>query len=80
MDGVVMALHNRRMKCINCESTLISKNGHRRGKQCFICRECGRQFLDDYDTLGYRDEIKQRCLELYVNGMGFRAIERTKEC
>ena len=70
------ALHNRGMKCIHCASTSISKNGHRRGKQCFICRTCGRQFLEDYDTLGYRDDIKQHCLELYVNGMGFRAIER----
>lgn len=26
--------------------------------------------------MGYQDAIKQHCLEIYVNGMGFRAIER----
>lgn len=37
---------------------------------------CGRQFIEAYDQKGYRDEIKRKCLEMYVNGMGFRAIER----
>lgn len=65
------------MKCIQCASTLISKNGYRRGKQCarYICRDCGRQFLEVYDTLGDQDSIKEHCLTLYVNGMGFRAID-----
>jgi transposase-like protein len=27
---------------------------------------------------GYSDDIKRECLELYLNGMGFRAIERVK--
>ncbi|MBD2615308.1 IS1 family transposase [Nostoc punctiforme FACHB-252] len=64
------------MKCPNCEATKISKNGHRRGKQSYICRHCGRQFLESYNTLGYRDSIKKYCLELYFKGMSFRAIER----
>jgi transposase-like protein len=71
-----MALHNGRMKCIHCASSLISKNGHRRGKQCYICRDCGRQFLEIYDSIGYRDSIKEHCLTLDVNKMGVCAIER----
>jgi len=71
-----MALHNARMKCINCASTLVSKNGHRRGKQSYICGSCGRQFLESYDPKGYPNSIKEHCLTLYVNGMGFRGIER----
>lgn len=44
-----------------------------------ICVNCGRQFIDVYSQpLGYSDEIKQECLRSYVNGMGFRAIERAK--
>ena len=27
---------------------------------------------------GYSDDIKRECIELYLNGMGFRAIERVK--
>lgn len=64
------------MKCIHCASNLVSKNGRRRGKQCYICRGCGRQFLECYEALGYQDSIKEHCLTLYVNGLGFRAIER----
>lgn len=30
-----------------------------------------------YSVKGYLDEVKQHCLTLYVNGMGFRAIERS---
>ena len=27
---------------------------------------------------GYSDEVKRDCLKMYVNGMGFRGIERVK--
>lgn len=67
------------MQCPECKSTHIRKNGHRRGKQNHICVDCGRQFIDDYTSLrGYSDEVKRECLKMYVNGMGFRAIERVK--
>lgn len=67
------------MHCPYCESTVIGKNGKRRGKQNHICVTCGRQFIDVYSPpKGYSDEIKVECLKAYVNGEGFRAIERTK--
>ncbi len=66
------------MHCPYCQSTEIRKNGKRKNKQNHICIRCGRQFIDVYDPAkGYSDEIKQQCLKLYVNGMGFRAIERS---
>jgi AcrR family transcriptional regulator len=34
------------MKCRHCESLELSKNGYRRGKQCYLCKHCGRQFLE----------------------------------
>ena len=41
--------------------------------------QCKRQFIDDYQThKGYPEEVKRECLKMYVNGMGFRAIERVK--
>ena len=64
------------MNCPYCTSNLIRKNGHRRGKQNYICTACSRQFIESYSKRGYNDEIKQQCLTMYVNGMGFRAIER----
>jgi hypothetical protein len=41
----------------------------------YICRDCGGQFVESYSPKGYSDEIKERCLLMYVNGNGFRAIE-----
>ncbi len=45
----------------------------------YICVKCGRQFIDSYEPKGYSEEIKRECLEMYVNGSGFRAIERVKK-
>jgi transposase-like protein len=65
------------MQCRYCGSTEVRKNGKRRGKQNHICSACGRQFIEGYDPpKGYSEEIKQDCLMRYVNGMGFRGIER----
>lgn len=33
------------MKCPHCQSQQLSRNGYRRGKQCYICKECGKQFV-----------------------------------
>jgi insertion element IS1 protein InsB len=64
------------MQCPECGSHHIHKNGHRRGKQNHICVDCGRQFIDCYSPRGYRHWFKRLCLRMYVNGMGFRGIER----
>lgn len=44
-----------------------------------ICVISGHQFIDSYENLGYSEEIRSECLEMYVNGSGFRAIERVKK-
>ena len=65
------------MQCPECGSNHIRKNGKMRGKQNHICVECRRQFIDVYSApKGYSDETKAQCLKMYVNGMGFRGIER----
>ncbi|BAZ24157.1 TetR family transcriptional regulator protein [Kalymmatonema gypsitolerans NIES-4073] len=72
-------LHNQVMivmKCPHCDGERISKNGHRHGKQRYICKDCGKQFPEAYSLQGYGDEVKQQCLELYRDGVGFREIER----
>jgi transposase-like protein len=60
------------------KSSHVNKNGHKRGKQNYICLDCGRQFIDCYQLRAYAPAIKRECLSMYVNGMGFRAIERIK--
>jgi hypothetical protein len=33
------------MICPRCSSQHFSRNGSRRGKQCYLCKDCGRQFV-----------------------------------
>jgi AcrR family transcriptional regulator len=33
------------MVCPHCQSDQLSKNGYRRGKQCYLCKDCGKQFV-----------------------------------
>ena len=65
------------MQCPDCQSTHISKNGIRRSKQNYKCKNCGRQFVENPQTdRGYSDDVRRICLRMYVNGSGFRAIQR----
>lgn len=67
------------MQCPECKLTHINKNGKNKGKQNYICVDCQRQFIDCYQThKGYPDSVRRECLTMYVNGMGFRGIERVK--
>ena len=72
----LLALHNDMMICPHCQSDRVAKNGHHQDKQRYVCRACGRQFVDRYTVRGYPPEIKQRCLDLHQQGMSFREIER----
>jgi len=36
------------MKCPECQSIHVNKNGQKKGKQNYICVGCGRQFIDCY--------------------------------
>ncbi|BAC88218.1 transposase [Gloeobacter violaceus] len=65
------------MKCPACQSDNFSKNGHRRGVQYYICKDCCKQFLEYYTPQGYPEKVKRNCLTMYLNGMDFRGIERT---
>ncbi len=71
-----IALKEMPINCPKCGSNQIRKNGHRRGKQNHQCKNCGRQFIDCYSEVGYPKEVKENCLTMYVNGNGFRGIER----
>ncbi|WP_017326620.1 TetR family transcriptional regulator [Synechococcus sp. PCC 7336] len=33
------------MICPHCQSSEVTKNGHRRGKQCYLCKSCRKQFV-----------------------------------
>lgn len=64
------------MKCPHCGSQQIRKNGHRRSKQNYRCKQCDRQFVEFYSPRGYSDDVKQICLRMRRLGVGLREIER----
>lgn len=64
------------LKCPQCESEQINKNGHRRGKQNYRCKTCDRQFIETYTPRGYSEEIKRLCLEMYQRGLKLRQVEQ----
>ncbi len=76
--GVARRRHRYAMSkvCINSYPLILAKN---LVNLHYICVQCGRQFIDFYELQGYSEEIKRECLEMYVNGSGFPAIERVKK-
>jgi AcrR family transcriptional regulator len=40
------------MICPHCRSTSLSRNGHRRGQQCYCCKDCGKQFVESKLSFG----------------------------
>jgi transposase-like protein len=71
------ATKRKTMQCPECNSNHIRKNGIKKGKQNHLCVDCGRQFIDKYEPQkGYSDDVKRICLKMYMNGMGFRGIQR----
>jgi len=69
--------HSQKMICPDCQSDRVAKNGSQQGKQRYVCRGCGRQFIDRYADRGYPLEIKHKCLALHRAGVSFREIERS---
>jgi AcrR family transcriptional regulator/predicted RNA-binding Zn-ribbon protein involved in translation (DUF1610 family) len=68
--------HSKVMICVKCGSNRIARNGHRHNKQRYLCKDCGKQFAQEYSTRGYPPQIKQQCLVLHQQGISFREIER----
>ena len=68
------------IECPECGSKHIHKNGIKKRKQNHLCVDCGRQFINplQISPRGYSDRLRNECLKMYINGMGFRAIERVK--
>jgi AcrR family transcriptional regulator len=73
----LLVSHSQKMICPDCQSDRVAKNGRQQGKQRYICRGCGRQFVDRYVERGYPLEIRQKCLDLHTQGISFRKIERS---
>lgn len=66
-------------ECPKCHSRDIIKSGLIRGKQRYMCKECGRQFTIGKLKSGYDETVRKQAMKLYMEGMGFRGIERVMQ-
>lgn len=67
------------INCLHCGSTEVIRYGQASNeKQRFLCRNdgCGKPFIQDSSDRGRLPEIKQRIVEMAVNGSGIRDTAR----
>lgn len=47
-----------------------------RANSRYLCRGCKRQFRENPSPRRYSADVKDLCIKMSLNGMGFRGIER----
>ena len=63
--------------CPYCHASALVKDGlNPNGSQRFTCKVCHRTHTPEPNANGYAPELRQQALELYLQGMGQRAIGR----
>jgi hypothetical protein len=55
------------MKCPKCESTQLRKNGRSNGKQRYLCKVCGRQFLQPLSS-SQLPSVESEAVQVASNG------------
>src|SRR5512147_382319 len=67
------------IRCLHCGSIDVIRHGQTANeKQRFFCQNegCGKTFIQDYSDKGRLPEIKQRIVDMAVNGSGIRDTAR----
>jgi insertion element IS1 protein InsB len=62
--------------CPRCQCKTFTKNGKNNNKQRYQCKQCAYNFTIAKLRHGIDQQYVALCLKLYLEGMGFRAIER----
>jgi IS1 family transposase len=64
--------------CPSCESANTKKNGHTHntGKQNHICKDCGRNFVENPEKEPISNEVKSLVDKLLLERIPFRGISR----
>ena len=63
------------MKCPKCQSEHSVKSGHANGNPRRLCKQCGCHYTRSQPR-GKPMELKRQAVQMYLEGMGFRAIGR----
>lgn len=64
------------MNCPKCQTKNYCKDGIVKGKQRYLCKSCGLRFTVEKKSDVKSKETKRLALEMYLEGLGFRAIGR----
>jgi transposase-like protein len=65
------------MKCKNCESENIVKNGTVKGVQVYKCKDCGHRFTEgsDFPRMRTESRIISSSIDFYFEGLSVRKIQ-----
>ena len=63
------------MKCPKCQSQEKIKYGNKCGRQRYLCKGCGCNYTKS-TKYKISEEVRTKALQLYLEGLGFRSIER----
>jgi len=62
------------MECPKCHQIKFVKNGIVKGRQRYLCKNC--KYCYTVSEIGKPTSLKKQAINLYLEGLGFRSIER----
>jgi transposase-like protein len=65
------------VQCKYCGSEKVTKNGKVKGKQQYICKNCGHQFItaSDFPKMRIKSRIISTSIDWYFEGLSVRKIQ-----
>jgi len=73
----VSKVYRHDIRCIECGSNWVVKNGKQKGKQTYLCRDCNRRFTPEAQRVHHPKDKKQQAISMFCEGMPITAIART---
>ena len=67
------------IECSKCGSEEYVKNGNVRGKQRYICKLCGYNFVEIDERIKHDNRTKNLVIRMYLNNCGIRRISEILE-
>ena len=64
------------IRCPECGSNWIVKNGKQKGKQTYLCRDCLRRFTPEAERIHHPKSKKKQAISMFCEGMPISAISR----
>jgi transposase-like protein len=67
------------IRCLHCEQeeNQVKVGFNRSGSQRYKCNDCNRKYTPEPNEQGYPLSLRQRAVEMYIDGINFRRIGRT---